>query len=63
MSILTINEITNHKEDEKKVTFNLIVGNAVMTGHYILSKEIIHIIKGNYGSVNDYILTELKNFI
>ena len=63
ISILTINEITNHEEDDKKVTFNLTIGGAIMTGYYILSKEHLHIINGNYGSINEYILTEIKNFI
>ena len=34
-----------------------------MNGYYILSKEHLHIIKGHYGSINEYILAEIKNFV
>jgi len=63
MSDLKINTVENYKDDKKKVTFDLVIGMAVMKGHIILDSNDIRVINGNYKSINSYILQHIMNFI
>jgi len=63
LSKLIINEIIKLKNNQNKITFNLIVGDAIMNGYIIIDKEDVGIITQYERPLDDYILGHIQMFI